>query len=584
MLCLRGLGISTKLKFLIMKKMMRYIPVVLVAAILINSCGKPGPKQTKYIPKDAYVVFGLNSKNIGDKIGKANISFDSVARIFAHGDDSSATEAINKFNDLKNSGIDLDQEMFGFMKMGGSIMAGQSSSFGFVGVLKDVATFETFIKKKNPLAEVKKGPNYSYLPLGDDYIAGWDDNVVIVAMMHAGTTSPGSYATGEGTLSQQMLTGLFAQKESESVSSVEGFNDVMKENADMMFFVNSGLSQGSLSFLDMTKMSDLTKGSYATGTANFEDGKIVASFSSHVSPAMADILKKYPSKSIDMGALEKYPSPINGFMAASFDPQLIIAVLKYAGMDLLANQTLQQFGVNFTLDDVVKAFKGDFTVITSDFGVEEKTVSDYGGIKLPKPITTKKPVFKLLFNASIGDKASYDKVVSGLASKGIMVQENGQYVVQGMKGMSMKVTDKNLYVASDNDVISQYEAGSPGKANLPSDIHDKIKGKAFAMYFDMNKLFQIMPGGPADEAAIDTAKATFRDFVVTGDNFDGKLSKGAMELRFVNDKENSLVTLLRFIISEGKMEQGRLRMYRGGMREDMIPQADSIPPPPPPSK
>ena len=43
-----------------------------------------------------------------------------------------------------------------------------------------------------------------------------------------------------------------------------------------------------------------------------------------------------------------------------------------------------------------------------------------------------KPSVKLVFTATIGDKASYDKIVSKLAEQGIMEMKNGQYVPKGM--------------------------------------------------------------------------------------------------------------------------------------------------------
>ncbi len=548
--------------------MMRIVMLVLVSASFLTSCHKPSGKQVKYIPKDAYVVFSVNSKNIIDKVSKANVSFDSLAKMFSDGNDSSAQKAINKWDDLKSSGIDFDQPMYGFFKSGGSIMAGQSYATGFISVLKDAAAFEAFIKKQHPGADVKKGDNYSYYPLGNDNIAGWNDEVAIVASKHAGSDAPGTYSTGEGTLSQQMLTALFAQKESESISSAEGFSEMKNDNTDMAFFVNSVNSPG-LSMLDMTKMSDLTKGSYVTGTANFEDGQIAVSYSGHTSDAMADLLKKYPFRSIDMSVIDKYPAQIEGLMAMSFDPQFIPAVLKYSGMDALTNQGLQQTGLNITLDDIIKAFKGDFAFIGSDFGMETKTISEYGGTKLPQPVTSKVPSYKLLVNAAIADKTSYDKMAMALASKNIMVLQNGQYVFPQMSPFVMKTTDKNLYIASSADILQQYETGTP-KANLPADVHDMIKGKVGAFYFDINKILQVIPTTAGDQGSLDTAKATFKDFVFTADNLEGKKNTGNMLLRFVNNKENSLVTLLHFSIAERKMEMERRKNNSGmeGMMRD----------------
>ena len=92
-----------------MKKMTRIVLLVLVAASLFTSCHKSGGKQTKYIPKDAYVVFKVNNKSILEKISKANISFDSLEKVFSDGPNyTSIKQAANKWEDIKNSGQHLN--------------------------------------------------------------------------------------------------------------------------------------------------------------------------------------------------------------------------------------------------------------------------------------------------------------------------------------------------------------------------------------------------------------------------------------------------------------------------------------------
>ncbi len=307
--------------------MMRAVLVLIVTAALMTSCKTSSPKQTKYIPKDSYVVFGFNSKSLLEKIGRANLNLDSLSKYF--NDEGSDTTMIKKWNDLKNSGLDMDEEVYGFVKSSGSIMSGQSGSFGFVGALKDVTAFQAYMKKQNPSADVKNGGDYSYMPLGNDFIAGWNGDVVIVAAAHAGTSSPGSYSTGEGTLSQQLLTKLFAQKESESIASVKEFGDVVKENADMLFFVNSSSNPAS-SILNMTKVADLFKDSYASGTLNFEDGAVKVAFKSYSNKILSDIIKKYPSVGLDESMVTRYPSSdIDGFVNLSFNPQMLIELVKF---------------------------------------------------------------------------------------------------------------------------------------------------------------------------------------------------------------------------------------------------------------
>ncbi len=534
-----------------MKKMTRFILLLTITAFLFTSCNKPANTLAKYIPKDANIVFELNTKSMLDKLSSANISFDSLARVLSDEGDSSQTNI--SLEELRNSGIDTAEAAFGFVKNSSSIMAGQSTSGGMVAALKNAAAFEALLKKKKPAGEIKKADNYSYLALGDDFIAGWTDNVVIIAQKHGGSSAPGTYATGEGTLTQQMLTALFAQKESESILSVDGFKDVLKQNADLAFYTSSSNMQ-SITALGISKLGDLTDGSYTTGTVTFENGKITASFNAHLGNAMADLVKKYPMHAIDVSMLDKYPGQIQGFVIGSLNPKLFPAVFQYVGFDGVANTMLQQqLGLNLTISDIFQAIKGDFAIAVSDIGFTKKTVTEMGGYKLPQPVTTNVPSYKVIANFAI-DKDGYNKVTGVLAQKGVLTQQNGQYQSSMLNslGLSMSATDNNLYISTSADLIKQYESASGNASNLPADIHDKLKGKVFAMYADIQTLSGKMQSGEKDSTA-----PTFKDVIVTADNLNDKTSTGNAEIRLLNNNENSLVTLLRYSIKQAQIRKMR---------------------------
>lgn len=539
--------------------------------MFFTSCHKPAGKQAKYIPKDAYMVFSLNTKSVVDKINKGGYSADSLVAMFADNSDS-AKKAMDKYQELKNSGIDFDQPATGYFKMGGSIMAGQSFAAAGIVSLKSTSDFEAFLKKENPGKDIKKGSNYSYMVLDNSGVAGWNDEVAIFAgkgnanRPNAMDDNAAAPAPGPAQ-AQEMLATMFALKESESISTVKGFDEMAKKAADMSFFVNSeGVPANPM--ISMSKLSDLIKGSYAIGTADFEDGKIAVSFISHPSPAMADLMKKYPSRAIDLGMVDKYPGNVQAFMAGAIDPGFLPAIVQYLGFDALANQYLQQGGLTITIADIFKAFKGDFAVVGGDFGLEKKTITEMGGYKLPEPTTTETPTFKLITNFTI-DKANYDKVAAALAAKGILVQQNGQYVIPGMTGgYTMNTTDKNLYIASGADVLQQYIAGT-GKNNLPGEVKDKIKGKAFAVYIDINGLISVIPASDTSkQASRDNAKATFKYMLAVADRGDSKETTANFDLVMVNSKDNSLVTLIRYVNAQSKIEKANRARFDMGSGVD----------------
>lgn len=529
-----------------MKKIARLITILFAVAVAITSCNSNKPTLAKYIPKDAVAVIGLNAKSITEKLATGNLSLDTLAAILTSNEGDSTADS-NKWNELKTSGIDLAAPFYAFFKTTSSIMDGSTSTVGVVASIKDVAVFEQYLKKKKPGGDIKTDGDYSYLALGEDFVVGWKDNVAILSQVHGGRNAPGVYATGEGTLSQQLLKKLFGQATSESVLSLDAYKNVEKAGGDMTFFFNASAGQGALSALSLTKASDLIADSYTTGSVNFDNGKVTAVLTGYTGKALGDILEKHPGHAIDVDALNKYPLQADGFVSISFDPQVLVDILKFAGADGMINQTLTQ-NFNLTLEDVAKAFKGDVGVAFSITDGGEKPVTDLG-------IPTKPP-FVFVFNSAIGDKASYDKVISALAAKGVQLPKEGTVKIPLMGDIAISVTDKNLVLASDATVLQQYLAGSPAKSAIPADVKEKIKGKSFAMYMDVEKLDKIsrqrvlsMAGNQGDK---DTTAQPVKDFIATADKIDGRVSKGNAELRLFDEKQNSLVVLIRKAIASNK--------------------------------
>ncbi len=534
-----------------------FLPCI-ATLVLFASCKKTIPKQVIYIPKDALIVAGIYPKSVKEKTGGANIDWDSLASSFITSNSESVMKnEKNDWQDFQNSGVDTDAAIFFFSKSAGSIQKGSTNSFAVIASLQDAAKFEAYLKKKKPEKEVKKSGNYSYMALGDDAVAGWNKDAVIISVVTGGNAAPGTYSSGEGTLSQLQLTALFNQKESESIASIGEFRDLMAKKSDMIYWTNSSASLSSLAFLGITKFGDLLRDSYTAGTVNFENGKVVAESETYVNKTLSDMLKKYPGPDADVNMIEQYPYPVNGFLSLSFNPQLLIEIIKYSGFDMLSGQYMKEMG--FTLDDVAKAFKGDFAIVFSDFRVTTSNEESIGSGVMIKT----KPAIKVLFNAKVGDKAAYDKIVASLAAKGFIVKQGDQYVPakMGMKDFAMEVNDKNILVASNDSLLQQYKSGK-GNAAIPADIKDKLKGKKIIFYADINAMLQSIQVDTANERSLNIAKAVFKDVIAASNGYNGKQVKSEIEFRTMNDKENSLVSLMNFFSIMAKENKPRMNMNR----------------------
>lgn len=534
-------------------KRFKSLPLVAVALVLaLASCKNKVPEQVNYIPKDAILVLDLNWKSLSEKTKSGNINWDSlVSSIAGPTEDSAVSEGLKKMEAFMESGIDDEGNVFVFVKTGGSIMSGQSTSAGVVAAMKDDKKFEDYVKKQAAGSEVKKEKDYSYINLDDEVVVGWNDKVAILAGVERNYND-----TATSGASLQQLSKLFSLKEEESVGAIPEFAEMVTQEGDILLWNNSSGLLNSLPLLGMTKFADLLKDSYSTAVINFDNGKITASAKSYSGKDLAEIWKKYAGPTADMSMVSQYPYPVQGFAAFSFNPQLIKEIIKYSGFESTTNDFLQKQG--YTLDDVLKVFKGDFAVIFSDIGVTEKTI-----MIGEEAIVTKQPTARLIFNATIGDKATYDKIAAKLAEQGMMEERNGQFVPTGMGEFAFSVTDKNLVLASDSALLQQYLAGK-GNAAIPAAIADNAKNRSTVFYIDINNILKSVPVDSTGLATMESAKSTFKNMAVTSDNFNGKYVAGNLELATMNASENSLVSLIRFFAAAANDIAAQQRMYSSG--------------------
>ncbi len=558
-----------------MKHLARYTSLFVAIIFLATSCKKSVPVQAKYIPKDALFVLDMDWKALSEKATKGNINWDSLfTSIAGPGKDPKLAEGKKHLEEFMHSGVDLESNVFMFVKSGGSIMSGQTVSGGIVAGMKDAAVFESYVKKQPGAGEIKKESNYSYIKFDQSVVVGWNKDVVFV--------SGGYMAAQEGntpTTPDKILAPFFNQKEDESVVAIPEFIELMKEKGDILVWTNSSSALAAVPLLGLTKGADLLNDSYGAGTINFEEGKLVGNFKSYSGKDLAEIWKKNAGPTANMDMVNQYPSPVSGFAALSFNTQIIIEIVKYAGFESTVNQFSEKLG--FSLADVTKAFKGDFAIVFSDFGINE-TETDYEGMK----IKSHQPSAKLIFNAAIGDKDAYNKIVTSLAQSGEMVEENGQYVPAGFQGLSWNVDGKNLIVATDSTLMQQYLSGK-GNASLPADIAEKSKGKSVAIYIDINKMLQSVGTDSFTSKSAESARATFKDVIATSDNFNGKYVASNFQLTTAKSNENSLITLIKFFASVSKQiehQQKKFMEEEMGDMEDMDHGDMEMPPMPAPKE
>jgi hypothetical protein len=315
---------------------------------------------------------------------------------------------------------------------------------------------------------------------------------------------------------------------------------MLKKKGDIHFWSNASGKLTALPMMGMTKIGDLFKDTYTDGTLDFENGKMVATSETHINHTLSDIINKYPSAGIDKDMITSYPNSINGFGIISFNPKVLLDILHYLGFDMMVDSYATQLG--FDMNDVMNAFSGDICIVASNFFMNENNLPGTDNMN-----TSGKGDY--ILNLRMGDKAAFDKVMTGLTNKNILSKNGDQYQL-GMAGghdFVIETTGDALLIGSSDELIKSYESGK-SKTNLPGDVEKEINNKSAALYIDINSMLKNSNAKDTiDVKILNVAKETFKNFIATSDKGDGKTITSNLELNFINQNENSLASLAKFV-------------------------------------
>ncbi|ANI89937.1 hypothetical protein A9P82_11945 [Arachidicoccus ginsenosidimutans] len=516
-----------------MKKHTLYGIMILLSAFIISSCNKNKIEQTKHIPKDATFVLSISPSSIYEKLKDHKDQLDSVVKIFServHVSDSS-----KKSGEALLGAINKTQPVFFFVQTKNSIAEGNSVMSGTVVALSDGNKFEDFIKKQSANSVISKDNGISFTDIKDGVI-GWNNKIAIFLF---------NIGNSNALESKTQLESLFDLKESESLADNKSFTSSFNATSDISFYANYSQSLSSVPFLAMTKASDLVKDMYYAGTLNFNDGSIDINATGYPNATLLDLIKKNPAPELDGKTFENYPDKPLGIFDFSLNLKQVIGILNYIGVDQMIEPFLTKQGLSF--DDVAAAFKGEIVVAVSNFQMKQQTIPGYN-------MTTSTPSVDFLVKLPIADKKAYDKIVNTLAKLGLFVAKNGQLVPavlaqEGDGSIAYVANNDAVFVASSPTLIDNVVSGK-NHSSLPDDITKNIKGKTSYFYVDIQSLLGNIPVKESDDSALlSVSKNTFKDFSAWGNTISGKSQSGEAHIKFVDTKQNSLISLLTFIQS-----------------------------------
>lgn len=569
---------------------------LLLATMLLVACSKKGPTYTQYIPKDAGYVMAFDVKSMVLKLEKDNLKVEDLLAVLKDSTDPSKyTKALETWKDFKDAGLDLESKLLVSipkLDLDGGTLFVQT----LVG-LKDADKLKAFIAKMPEAPKVQEEKDFSYA-INDDMVVAWKKDVV---MMVAGGETPNLSQMDDllkgdtNNMAAPALPGnnagllekvkkYFSLKKEESIASEDAFNKLMAEKADVAMFSSSSslASSQAMAMATMPKVKELIEGIYSTSTINFEDGEVRMTGNSYMGKKLGEILKKNSGSNIDASLVEPFASDnVTGLTAFSFKPQLIGDLLKETGFDALVNMGLAQS--NLTIDEVLKAFKGDFAIIFSDFKVEEVDKTDYNG----NSYKSKEPGGNMIMAVRLGDKAVVDKLLDMGTKMDMLTRQGNRLVMKGPGSSDTKTVmgiENDLFVVGSTEAVYKSYVAKSGKIKLSPEATDLLKNNSMAFYFDANKLLTSIPETMFDSTEthekniLNKSKSLFKEMSFSTGHFDGKSMSGVGSVKMM-EKTNSLPQLVRFLMyvaEEMKLKKAEERASGA----DIIPSDwDSIPEP-----
>lgn len=380
--------------------------------------------------------------------------------------------------------------------------------------LSDASAFEAMLNAAKAGAATEKNGVKIIGSSGTEFVA-WKGNLAILGMGGANNARmPFDFANLRNGFKTDTvdIPSLFNVKKEESISQNEQFKQVANGNHDFASWTSlaelANLTGAGLPF-DVKELKE----SYVTGSADFENGKIVSKSDYKLAPSLVKSFGIAFKDNVKTD-FSKYLNQPNIAFAATFalDAKGIQQILK-ENMELSA--FMQQVSdKGFTAEDMLRALDGDMMFAV---GIQNNKVSPSLAIK-------------------VGDKNTMQKFINMAVQNNLLKEQgNGTYLVPNEIGSSAKLS-------SDSKIFLREDMLFLGMSETPSaNANDKLKALSnniFGMYLNFNEMVKITE----DKANELRENNPFNEMQMT---LGGK--SGEMVITTKKANENTLKSLMQFI-------------------------------------
>jgi hypothetical protein len=562
-----------------MKSFFRITLAACVAALLFSSCSKKN-EIGKMIPKSAMFVVHLDTKSLKEKLTWDDIKQTSWFKKFAA--DSSAKDWMKKLlGNPESSGIDLDGGLVFFAQKN----PGTDGEMILEGLVKNESDFSQFNKNLDSATTIRKDGDLSMATLKNESVVAWNDKHFIYATASgsakykfkmpndtSGNQNTMAPLVDKGVALSAVCKSIFSIKADSSLGGSDKFTSLLKEKGDIHAWINTEeimKSSGSLGMLGMLKLDVFLKDNIGTYTVSFDNGKITVKQKGYAGKEFTDFLTKYSGGNVNADMIKTIPSQnVFAVLAMNFKPEGIKELIKLTGMDGFLNMYTGQVG--FTLDDFVKANKGDLMIAVTDFKMKTDSMSYTDDEGKAHSNTFSKPDMNYLFSVAVGDKPSFQKLIdAGKKITGEMGKSDSM--------VSYGQNDKLFAISNRQHFLNDYLAGN---SNNKYDFTDKFSSHPINIFVDIHKILTVLAGekksNPDKEMIMNESLKLWNNIYITAGEMEKDAITGNTEINFMDQNTNSLKQLNSYFDQIAKVEMDKEEKEKSEMSKDSL----MIPPPP----
>ena len=535
-------------------KTLQFTCLVCLSMLLMVSCKKKN-EAGKFIPGNAAAVAVFDGASLTKKLSWEEIKQGEMFKQ-AYLDSSLSQMAKSVMDNPENTGLDVKNNITVF------VVKDSSGGYGAVtGIIKDAAKFKNYLT-----AIVKDGVTSTSGKIQfitkDYYTLSWnEDRFYMVSEIKglANNPMPGGMDFPTDSIrdmdsviipvkSTMNLTAiaekLYQIEAKNSLTENEKFGEVMSKEGDIKFWINVEALQSNsmgMAAMAMLNVGKLTKDSYYTGVANFEDGKVVMDIMSYSGKELSALWKKYEGDDMDTKIIAQ--SPIKDpavLISMNYQPKGLKALLELTGLEGFANLGATKFG--FTVDDFINGQNGKMLIVIGD------VTKDSSGKMEPKGF----------FTVGIKDKVAFAKIIAAAKKEAGMVPAG-----------------KAEYAVNDNN----FAIGTPGiataylngKSNNNYTFLDRIKGGPVGGFINIDYLLNNTRSSSNPTAMDSLNVAMWDNMVFNGGKFvDGGITQH-LELNMKDKKTNALKQLNTYINKMAVEEKKRKElMEKEGPKMDEV--------------